>query len=170
MQAVSYISSVIPAIVIVALLAAALWASGKKLEPIFIVTLPSATALLSWLLKSLVSRPRPNNELIQLLVESNGFSFPSGHVTYAIVFYGFLFYIVPRLVKQPAVTVALRSLLMLLILLTAVSRLYLGAHWTSDVFGSVFLGGLILAPATILYHNYVKGRQRKLGDKSAGAS
>ena len=167
MQAVSYISSLIPATVIVVLLAGGLCALGKKLEPIFIVTLPSLAVLLSGLLKLLISRPRPSSELIQLLGENNGFSFPSGHVTHAIVFYGFLFYLVPRLVKQPAVIRTLQSLLGLLILLTAVSRLYLGAHWSSDVFGSFFLGGLILAPAIILYRNFVTGTKEKSGDKDA---
>ncbi len=156
MQTASYINSMIPAIVIVALVAGGLWASGRKLEPILIASLTSSAALLNWLLKLLISRPRPGNELIQVLGENNGLSFPSGHITYAVVFYGFLFYLAPRLIKQPAVTVALRCLLLLLILLTGTSRVYLGAHWSSDVLGSLLLGGLLLAPTITLYHNYAK--------------
>jgi len=167
MQAVSYISSSIPKIITVALVAGGLWASGRKLEPIFIASLTSSAALLNWLLKLLISRPRPGSELIQIMVQSNGFSFPSGHVTSAVVFYSFVFYLAPRLIKQPVATGALRSLLILLILLTGASRVYLGAHWPSDVLGSFLLGGLLLVPAITLYHNYATGHQKEVGDKDA---
>ncbi len=159
MQAVSYMVSSIPATIIVVLLLGGLWVLGRKIELIFIASLTSFGALLSWLLKLLISRPRPNSELVLVLQENNGLSFPSGHAVYAAVFYGFLFYLVPRLVKQPVVIVALRSGLILLVLLTGVSRVYLGAHWPSDVLGGFFLGGLLLALAVVLYHNYVKIRK-----------
>lgn len=167
MQAVSFISSLIPATIIVALLVGGLLVSGRKLEPIFIASLTSFCALLNWLLKLIIDRPRPGSELIRVMGESNGLSFPSGHIVYAVVFYGFLFYLALRLVKQPVATGALCSLLILLILLTGASRVYLGAHWFSDALGSFFLGGLLLAPTIALYHNYTVGRQRTLGDKNA---
>ena len=154
MQATSYISSLIPAIIIVALVAGGLWASGKRLEAIFVASLTSSAALFNWLLKLLISRPRPGNEL-------NVLSFPSGHATYAVVFYGFLFYLTPRLVKQPLARSALQSLLILLILLSGASRIYLGAHWPSDILGSLILGGLLLAPTIALYRNYAKGQKRR---------
>jgi len=157
MQAASYINSLIPAIVIVSLVVGGLWASHRKLEPVFVALLTSLAALLNWLIKLLISRPRPAGEL-------HGLSFPSGHVTYAIVFYGFLFYLTPRLVKQPLARGAVRALLVILILLTGASRVYLGAHWPSDILGSLLLGGLLLAPAIALYHNYAKGQ---IGDKDA---
>ncbi len=147
MEAISYIASLIPAIVIVALVSGGLWVSGRKLEPIFIVLLTSLATLISWLLKLLISRPRPGSDLSQL-------SFPSGHFVYAVVFYGFLFYLAPRLVNQPAVTRVLQSVLIILILLTGVSRISLGAHWPSDILGSLLLGGLLLAPVAVLYNGY----------------
>ena len=163
MQAVSYISSLIPAIVIVSLVASGLLLSGKKPEVIFLISLTSLTALANWLLKLLVSRPRPDSELIQVLGESSGFSFPSGHTAYAVVFYGFLFYLVLRLTKQAAVRRALQSILILLIILTGASRIYLGAHWLSDTLASLLLGGLLLATTIALHHNYAEGNQRRLG-------
>lgn len=154
MKAISYISSLIPAVIIVALVGVGLWAAGKKLDSIFIVSLTSLAALLDWLLKLLISRPRPDG-LIQTLLGNNDYSFPSGHIAYAVVFYGFLFYLLPGLTRRPAIIWVLRSGLILLILLTGASRVYLGAHWPSDALGGLFLGGLLLAPAIGLY-NYLK--------------
>jgi len=168
MKGISFINSLVPAAIIVALLAVSLWALSRKLEAIFIVSLTSSGALINWLLKLLVNRPRPSIQLIQVSVESSGFSFPSGHTVYAVVGYGFLFYLMPRLVKQPAIICFLRSLLILLILLTPASRIYLGAHWSSDIAGSLLLGGLLLAPAIFLYHNiYQKKLKRTAGGNNA---
>ncbi len=167
MEAVSYVASLIPAIVIVALISGGLWATGRKIEAIFTASLTSSAALLDWLLKLLISRPRPESELLQSLRGDNSYSFPSGHLAYAVVFYGFLFYLLPRLTKQPAIIWVLWPVLILLIVLTGASRVYLGAHWPSDVLGSLFLGGLLLAPAIILYNNYAKGHQIKVAHKYA---
>ncbi len=164
MRVVSYTGDFIPAVIAVALVTGGLWLSGRKLEPIFIASLPSVAALINWLLKLLISRPRPVDGLIQVLSNNNGFSFPSGHTTYAVVFYGFLFYLTPRLVKQPAAAGIVRSLLIILIIATMASRVYLGAHWPSDTIGSLLLGGLLLAPAIVLYKNYARV---KTGDKDA---
>jgi undecaprenyl-diphosphatase len=147
-------SSLVLATTIIALLAIALWILGRRLEAIFIASLTSVAVLASWVLKELISRPRPSGELVQLLERSWRLSFPSMHATCAIVFCGFLFYLAPRLVNQPVAIGILRFLLIALILLIGVSRIYLGAHWTSDVLGGLFLGGLILYPAIVLYNNY----------------
>ena len=163
MQTVSYISSLIPAIIIVILVAGGLLLLGKKPEVIFLISLTSLTALANWLLKLLIGRPRPDSELIQVLGESSGFSFPSGHTAYAIVFNGFLFYLVPRVTRQATIRRALQSILILLVLLTGSSRIYLEAHWPSDTLAGLLLGGLLLATAIALHHNYAKGNQRRLG-------
>ena len=140
MQAVSYGNSSVAAAVVVAAVAVSLWLSGRRRESVLVAGLPSVAALLYWVLKLVISRPRPDGNLVHVIAPSTGFSFPSGHVAYAFVFYGFLFYLAPRLVSTPAGYVTLRIGLALLILLTIVSRLYLGAHWASDALGSLILG------------------------------
>ncbi|MDD5038065.1 MAG: phosphatase PAP2 family protein [Dehalococcoidales bacterium] len=157
MHAVSYIASPVPAVIIVTLVSGGLWAAVRKLESILIASLTGGSALINWLLKLLISRPRPDEGLVQVLGNNNGSSFPSAHAVYAVAFYGLLFYLAPGLSKRRAVVGIMRSLLILLILLTAVSRIYLGAHWPSDVLGGLLLGGLLLTLAVVLYHKYDGG-------------
>jgi undecaprenyl-diphosphatase len=121
---------------------------------IFLASATGVALIVSWLLKLLVSRPRPDIELVRILVGTQGLSFPSGHTACATAICGFLFYLAPRLVKTPAVIWLLRALLIVIILAVGVSRIYLGAHWASDVVGGLFLGGLLLYPAIVLYNKY----------------
>jgi undecaprenyl-diphosphatase len=131
-----------------------LWLRSRRLELIFIALSALAAGAAGWLIKLLVGRPRPDAELVQIWVGTIGSGFPSGHVACATVIGGFIFYLAPRLVKTPAARWFLRALLVVIILAIGVSRLYLGAHWASDVAGGLFLGGLLLYPTIVLYKKY----------------
>jgi membrane-associated phospholipid phosphatase len=122
--------------------------------PASIALTAGAAGLISWLLKLIVSRPRPPAELVQIMVDTHGLGFPSGHVAWSTVIGALLFYLAPRLVKQKATVWFLRALLIVLILVVGFSRIYLGAHWLSDVVGGLFLGALLLYPAIFLYNKY----------------
>ena len=167
MRAVSFISSLTPAIIIVVLIVACLWILGKRLEAVFIGSATSIASLTNFLLKLLIARPRPTSELVQVFVASNESSFPSGHTTYAVVFYGLLFYLAPRLIKRSKTVKALRSILIILILLIMLSRIYLGVHWLSDILGSLLFGGLILSIAIGLFRYHAKRERQKIGGKHA---
>jgi membrane-associated phospholipid phosphatase len=131
-----------------------LWLRSRRLALISIAAATAAAGLISWLLKLMVSRPRPDAELVQIMVGTQGSSFPSGHVAMATAAGGFIIYLAPRLVKSPAVIWLLRVLVAVIIAAVGFSRIYLGAHWYSDVVGGLFLGGLILYPVIVLYNKY----------------
>ena len=119
-----------------------------------VIIVPAVATLITWLLKILIDRPRPGE-----IISDGGLSFPSGHTTYAVVFFGLLFYLVPKLVDNSSTVIILRSLLIFTIILIAFSRFYLGEHWPTDILGSLILGGLILYPAIIIYrHQKEKSR------------
>jgi undecaprenyl-diphosphatase len=155
MYAVSLLGSLFPAIGIVVSVSAWLGKSKRKLESILT---GSATAISSLAIvptiKLLVDRPRPSPELVQVMTTSWGESFPSGHAVYAMVFYGFLFYLTPKLISRPVLAKVLQALLVVLIGLTMASRIYLGAHWFSDILGGLLLGGLVLITTIVIYCHY----------------
>jgi undecaprenyl-diphosphatase len=103
-------------------------------------------------LKLLVARPRPAPGLVRIFGEFGGKGFPSGHVTFYVCYFGFLFYISRvRLPPGSVVRCFIQLAAAVLIILIGPSRVYLGAHWPSDTIGSYLTGGLWLALSLYFY-------------------
>lgn len=90
------------------------------------------------LLKAFLKRDRPETEYVNNMFFDT-FSFPSGHAAGAMVTYGLLAYFAFLYLPQPWNLILVISL-SILIFLIGVSRIYLGAHYPSDVIGGWLLG------------------------------
>lgn len=112
-------------------------------------------ALLNAILKTLVARPRPTAALVHVSTDLGTRSFPSGHVTFYVTFFGFLFFVAYAVLKRGTL---LRSsaltLAALPVLFIGLSRVYLGAHWTSDTIGAYLAGGIWLAFSLEMYRRW----------------
>ena len=102
----------------------------------FVIAMGGVTILISGL-KAAFSRDRPN---ILEEYDGTGYSFPSGHSTAPIVFYGFIMYLVIRSKLNALAKWLINIILGILILLIAFSRLPLGVHYFTDVIGGLALG------------------------------
>lgn len=107
----------------------------------------AATALsaagLNLVIKTFVARERPaGNHPLEALPSS--FSFPSGHALVATAVYLALALLVAARLGRPGLADRLKAAAFLLAFLVGVSRIYLGVHYVTDVFGG-WAAGLALA-------------------------
>ena len=133
---------------------AAVALSRRWVDVVFLVGAASLPSLLNLALKELAARPRPDAALA--LVDSGGYSFPSGHSVFAAAFLGALIYLLgscDRLTARPAQRLMAQALLALIVLFIGFSRVYLGAHWPSDVIVGFFFGGACLAVLASLHRS-----------------
>ncbi len=129
-KAITYFGSPLPWFV----LAAWLFWLGKEKKSFTVMSLLLMSTFVSGLLKMIIARPRPVG-LIEL-DDKIGSSFPSGHSTIAgtIAAYGWLSGEIKKNYKY---------LLLLLAILTGISRLYLGIHFLTDVLAGLFIGAIV---------------------------
>jgi undecaprenyl-diphosphatase len=99
------------------------------------VVAPSAEGIL----KEVIGRPRP---------EGTAYGFPSGHATAAAAFFGAVAYLAATL--PPAARRPMRAAAVAAIVLIALARVLLRAHWPSDALGGVALGLALASLAALL--------------------
>ncbi|MFN8154381.1 MAG: phosphatase PAP2 family protein [Bacteroidia bacterium] len=81
--------------------------------------------------------PRPGN---LAWYDEFSYSFPSGHATVSVAYYGILFYILLHAVQRPVLRISVRLGAVLFILLIGFSRIYLCVHYLSDVMAGYAIG------------------------------
>jgi undecaprenyl-diphosphatase len=138
MLLVSYVHRTLPVLVATAVICLYLWIRGLRFWVLTFVISVGGGSLLNVLLKFIFHRPRPyfGNPLLILKT----YSFPSGHTLMAAVFYGTLCALVVSRTKNGKWRVAAVAGAMTLIALVGFSRIYLGAHYLSDVVAAMLEG------------------------------
>ncbi len=134
-----------------------LWRKYYYILPIFIAVIGSGA--FTYLGKLAFHRPRP--ELA--VYAEHSFSFPSGHATVAVAFYGFLSYLLIRFTPNWTRKVNLFFAGILLILSIGLSRIYLGVHFLSDVWSGYLVGSMWLIIA-ISFSEWLE--HKKMKDRS----
>lgn len=133
MWAISWIGGGIQRYIIVTLLVIALWVWKGRGEAIAMALASLISSILSDILKGFYGRLRP--DLIPYLDLQHSAAYPSGHATSAAVVYILFALLMPKVQRPAWLAVAL-----IFTLLTGLSRVMLGVHWTSDVLGGWMLG------------------------------
>jgi membrane-associated phospholipid phosphatase len=96
----------------------------------------------AFLIKILINRTRPGADLAYYLETSK--SFPSGHSTVAMAFFGFVTYYIICHINGKSKKFLFILIGIILIGLIGFSRLYLVVHYLSDVIGGFLVGSLWL--------------------------
>jgi undecaprenyl-diphosphatase len=126
--------ALVSALVAMALLAQRRWSAFT----VWLVAVLGGEAL-NLLLKDLFARPRPRFER-PLVVEASH-SFPSGQAMESLVVYGMLAYFAVLILRGTGKRIAVAVGAAVLVILIGFGRVYLGAHYLSDVVGGFVAGG-----------------------------
>jgi len=113
-------------------------------HPVLLIGWVAALAgggILDGVLKISFQRPRPSWHDPFIVYPPWSWSFPSGHAVESIVAYGMLAYLLITLLPgRPLARVLIAIFSAVLIATIGFSRLYLGVHYPSDIFGGFVVG------------------------------
>lgn len=157
MNLVSWAGRTPQAIFVVLGLVVAMYFAGLRWEAVIATLGALGVQALNLLVKYAVHRPRPSANLVEVARKLSGYSFPSGHVMFYTGFFGFLAFLSYTLFRPSWIRTVLVVFFSGLVVFVGPSRVYLGAHWSTDVLGGYLLGSLGLL-AIIRVYSWGKDR------------
>jgi undecaprenyl-diphosphatase len=163
MMALSGFGDGLPRWCVTALVSAYLLATRRYRWAVALVAAMVASALLAPALKMLFHTPRPS----PLYAGVGAFSFPSSHATSAAALYIILGFLSAQGLAKSWGWLAM-GLAAATVASIGLSRVYLGAHWLSDVLAGVALGSAIAIVAITLARG--AGEGRSMADRRASVA
>jgi membrane-associated phospholipid phosphatase len=137
-----------PVVLLLTLLASLTMAALRHWRgAIALATSVLATQAVVAIVKVLVNRPRPEADLA--ITDPSGYSFPSGHSATAVALYVTLA-LVAASVLRPRWRPAVYAAAGLVALAVGLSRIYLGAHYPTDVLAGWLTGGSLVTISWVL--------------------
>jgi undecaprenyl-diphosphatase len=132
------------------LIAAIFWL-GYKRESVFLALVLVSSVFINYTLKYIIGRPRPGIYEVRKLEFSNEPSFPSGHVQTVSA----ATFTAAWLAKKDAPFLSKRGVILFILaaivsVLVAISRIYLGAHWPTDVITGLLIGVLVFGAYALI--------------------
>lgn len=112
--------------------------TGRPGAALFVTVAMIGAGVLNELLKDVFGRARP--AVVPHLMGASDLGYPSGHTMVSAVLYPTMAELLGRLVTQRRLRFILMAFAILTALLVAFSRIYLGVHFPSDVFGGLSAG------------------------------
>lgn len=109
------------------------------------------STIMNNVIKVIIRRERP----IYMIVRETTFSFPSGHTMASVSMYGILIYLINKSNTNKKLKIILSIILGMIPLMVATSRIYLGAHYFSDILGAIMLATIVLLIST----KYIKDKK-----------
>lgn len=156
MKGISWFGSNVGAIISIAVATLGFWFARRRREALFMLATVGSLPVIA-AAKLIMNRQRPTADLVRVVYEAQFQSFPSGHVTFYTVFFGFLAYLMYRMRGWPTpVRTAIGACCLLLVFTVPFSRVYLGVHWGTDVLAGFFLGLSLLIGLLFWYNNWGK--------------
>jgi membrane-associated phospholipid phosphatase len=115
-------------------------------------------ALINLALKNTIDRPRPPQDIRDAYVSENNGSFPSGHTMGSTIGLGMLAYAGWHGLRRYWARILLVFIVSFSVFLVGLSRIYLRAHWFSDVVAGLTIGTFWL----VFWITWLESRRQRL--------
>ncbi|MFF3832839.1 phosphatase PAP2 family protein [Streptomyces sp. NPDC002458] len=148
--------------VLTAVVVIALWWRGSRLLAGWVAATCLLAALVQQGLKAAVDRDRP--QWPDPVDSAHYAAFPSGHAMTAAVTCALLVWLLRLHGVRPSLWWGSLVLAVVSVAGVALTRVYLGVHWLSDVLGGILLGGAVAALSVAGYTAYTARTRRPAGD------
>jgi undecaprenyl-diphosphatase len=139
-----------------------MWLHKKYSHALQLILTIGTTALVAVGTKELVRLPRPADGLILEI----GYGFASAHAMIAVVFFTLIAYSYKDHFKNNLVRLSFIFTCIVAIVSVSISRIYLGVHYATDVFGGLLIGLIISAISILMYEkHHIQKRNPKTNQK-----
>ncbi|MFF9689556.1 phosphatase PAP2 family protein [Streptomyces sp. NPDC014623] len=149
--------------VLTAVVVISLWWRGSRLLAGWVAATSLFATLVQQGLKAAVGRERPRWP--DPVDSAHYAAFPSGHVMTAAVTCGLLLWLLRLHGSQPPLWWGSLVLAVISVAGVALTRVYLGVHWLSDVVGGTLLGGTVVALSVAGYTGYTRRTRQPAGEE-----
>ncbi|WP_432362437.1 phosphatase PAP2 family protein [Sporosarcina sp. UB5] len=146
-------------VLIIAMTAYLLWGLRARSQAYFFFFAMIGTIVLNQTLKFIFKRDRPE---FHRLAEIGGYSFPSGHAMMGFSLYALFAILLWRRIRSTAGRIALVAFAIFMFSMIAISRIYLGVHYPSDILGGMFASAFWLTLTIFLFVQFQKRKKRRL--------
>ena len=153
-------------IAVIAIIAIFLAINGRYRWSIYLVVTAGAGGIMVKVLKMYFARARP--DLAEAVRQASGYSFPSGHAMGSTIAAGALAYLALRSLHTWRAKAAALAAAVTFIAAVAVSRVYLGVHWISDIGAGIAAGLVWVTSTTVAYETFRRIRLVRALRKRAG--
>lgn len=134
----------------------------NKLEAICCAFNIGITGFTNLVLKNIIKRSRP---IGTKLVEAHGYSFPSGHSSISTAIGIVLIYFLIKRIKNKKVAYLMSGIVFVYLILVGISRVYVGDHFPTDVFGGWAIAVVWSSISIVAYNFCMKKGVNKYLDK-----
>ncbi len=155
MRIITFFASDIVIISIVVLSMLYLFVENKKKKSLFVGLTIGSAMLIYLFFNTVIQRARP----IYISIAETRYSYPSGHTTASITIYGLFLYIINKGNYSKKMKRLLSSICLFFMIFIPISRLYLGAHFISDVIGGLLLASLCIVLSTNIYEEAIENKK-----------
>ncbi|WP_339252912.1 phosphatase PAP2 family protein [Sporosarcina sp. FSL W8-0480] len=160
MNGFSFIGSTkVVMVLIIAVTALLFWSFRARSSAYFFFFATVGTGALNQVLKLVFKRERPE---FHRIAEAVGYSFPSGHTMMAFTLFAMAVILLWRQIRIRAGKIALLTFAIFMFGMIALSRIYLGVHYPSDIAGGIAASAFWVVFTVFVFDTYQRRKKQSL--------